>query len=164
MVVAPSLTTVHFMVEHSATQCIRVCFFLSLSLSLSLLFGHTISNQLFCQILSQWLVKGCRWFQKLPNILGTRGAVLHNRAETALCFRNHVLLFFFPKYQHPGKRTCLWCRTGPVCLPKSLLVYYPITIIFIHACCSVVQVKVYLLVIQAFQYHLSGGRHNIKTV
>ena len=61
--------------------------------------------------------------------LGTRGAVLHHSAETVLCFRNQVvllsclvLLSCCPiKVSELGKKTCLWCRTGPMCLPQSFL-------------------------------------------
>ena len=55
-------------------------------------------------------------------ILGTRGAVLHHSAETVLCFRIHVFSFsFFSKSQQRVKSTCLWRRTGPVCLPQYFL-------------------------------------------
>ena len=59
-------------------------------------------------------------------ILGKRGAILYHSSEMMLCFRNHVLLFFFSffvsKYQQQGKRTYLRHRTGPVCVPQSFLV------------------------------------------
>ena len=57
-------------------------------------------------------------------LLGIRGAVLHHSAETVLYFRIHVLcvsffsFFFFSKYQQRVKTSCLWCRTGPVCLQQ----------------------------------------------
>ena len=66
-------------------------------------------------------------WQILALLLGTRGAVLHHSARTVLCFRIHVSLFpcflvsSFSKYKQRVKTTCLWCTTGPVCLPQHFL-------------------------------------------
>ena len=55
-------------------------------------------------------------------LLDTRGPVLHHSAETVPCFRNHFMFFFFlSEYQQRVNTTCLWCRTGPVCLPQFFL-------------------------------------------
>ena len=65
----------------------------------------------------------------IMHFLGTRGTVLHHSAETVLCFGIQIVvllllsscLVILSEYQQRVKMTCLWCRTGPVCLPQFLL-------------------------------------------
>ena len=70
------------------------------------------------------------WGEIIIRHTGRRSTSYHS-AEIVLCFRNHVLFpcccfpvfLLFSEYQQWAKRTCLWCKTGPVvCYPQSLLV------------------------------------------